>query len=181
MALPPLQMFDHRARYIEVPADITATVDHIVRIQLKINRLQESHRSSLAALEQAVARCPRVSPGAIADLCGSLRDVGSKGSMILNRAVPSDDRPAPAVDHPRLRNGVCVVYVLLRQNVPVYVGRSRQIRNRLKRHLNEGTKLFDRAEVYLVDGPAEAADLEAVLQQQHAPQYNVRIEKRGVA
>lgn len=75
------------------------------------------------------------------------------------------------------RNYAYLVYVLIKDNQIVYVGRSTDLKARLRQHRKD--KTFDRFEYKICKDRHEMQDLEALLIQQFNPKYNVRVEKRS--
>lgn len=75
------------------------------------------------------------------------------------------------------RNYAYLVYVLIDNNKIVYVGRSTNLKARLRQHRKD--KVFDRFEYKICANHNEMKDLEALLIQQFKPKYNVRVEKRS--
>lgn len=76
--------------------------------------------------------------------------------------------------HPR--KGINCVYLLLKDNQVIYIGRSANLKSRLNQHRRD--KDFDNSEFHRCDSLNQAKDLEAILIQQHRPILNQRIEKR---
>lgn len=155
------------------PDDVAANLHHVIRLSDKIRMLQDQLRESLDALAQSVNRWPEAQ-GNMTQLVNDLREADVPGrSTVVQRAGIKELGTR--------RFGTCdfAVYVLKRAGTAIYVGSSQSWRKRIKHHNSD--KVFDEVEVYECRTRADMLDLEAVLQQQHAPSMNVRIERRRPA
>lgn len=169
----------------DLPPDIQANLDHAMRLREKISKLSAALKDTGLSLEQSIRRNSLTIEQAVEiyrntqgiprrnEICsatgwtpGKLRYFISdceKRERLGRSYVPPD--------------GIHCVYVMFRHEVCVYVGRSKNMRSRIKQHEKNGNH-FDYIEVYQVRTFRESQDLEAVLQQQHKPVRNRRTEKR---
>jgi hypothetical protein len=158
---------------VPAPEDLLANLEFALRISAKIATLNEALQGALAAGSAAAERW-RSSGAHPQDMNGVyqfLRKADVPGRSEVGRILRN---PKP---HPAPGAGTPVVYVLLRGGTIVYVGQSTDVKARVGSH--RATKSFDAVELYICDSVLEAADLEAVLINQHLPQYNKRIERRN--
>lgn len=72
------------------------------------------------------------------------------------------------------RRGLPTVYLLLRDQEVVYVGKSMNVKGRLRTHWREGAKNIDAWQTIGCSSEAEALQLEGDLIFQHQPMYNVQ-------
>jgi predicted GIY-YIG superfamily endonuclease len=163
------------AERVPAPDDLLANVEHVLRVTAKIATLTDALQDAINATAVAAERWR--SSGA------HPRDMENVYQILRDGSVPGRGAMSPILrnpkPHPAPDAGVPVVYVLLRRGTIVYVGQSTDVKSRVSSHRR--TKSFDAVELYVCDSQLEAADLEAVLIDQHRPQYNKRIERRNGA
>lgn len=173
--------------FSSLPDDVQSNMQHAILIDQKIKRLEETRRQTLEALGESIAR-HRWDLDQAADLftfvsrypkmpflrtaCSRSGWNGQKIAYFLKERETQEEMGLRYIP----TSGVHAVYVLMMNGVVVYVGRSRNVRQRLKNHRRNN--IFDDYEVYICESLRESKDLEAVLQQQHRPLRNIRIEQR---
>lgn len=169
-----------------LPDSVAHTIQHLLLVQGKMKTLEAARRSTIEVLMDMIPKESWTLDEA-AHFMELLRKHGVKYRLELLSATGWSDQEIKyqlvfrqAKANPRrmkIPNGVHCVYVLMQHGVVVYIGRSRNLNARLSSHRASGNK-FDDWEVYPCRSADEAADLEAVLQQQHRPIRNKRTERR---
>lgn len=157
---------------------LRVTAAHISNIEKKISSLRKAREDAFRQLVQAAGR-ERLNFDDAASLYTMLKEYGIPASEAL-KAAGWTWQMIKQGSSPITGSGVHAVYALIVDGKVVYVGRSSNVRVRLRHHRRNGIA-YDRVEVYRCSSKAAAADLEAVLQQQHRPVMNRRIEKRTAA
>lgn len=171
-----------------LPEDVAANIEHIKRLRSKIESLEEIYDESARALSASVRRYRWSIDDAIL-LIESLPS--GRGFRHMMQAIQSSGwtrrQVTEIMKERRLRreqgnqympkNGTPCVYVLRLHGVTVYVGRSINVRERMKNHKKSGNT-YDDYEIYICESKKEMIDLEAVLIQQYRPVRNRRIERR---
>ncbi len=158
-----------------VPAGITATIDHIHRID------------ALDALVHAVG-CRTWDLEEAMQLLEYLREVGVEPGRAITAAGYSPQRLHHFHKHTARRDGLDgrrwapedgtpTVYLLLASTEVVYVGCTEHAVERVAAHRLSG-RPFDDAHYFTQPTLRDARDLEAVLIDQHRPVGNKRVEKR---
>jgi hypothetical protein len=171
-----------------LPDDVAANIDHIKRLRSKIQSLEEIYNESADALIASIKR-HRWSVDEAILLSESVPR--GRGFRFMGNAIPASGwngrQISQIIKDRRLRqeqgnqfiprHGTPCVYVLRLHGVTVYVGRSINVRERMKTHRKTGNT-YDAYEIYICESKKEMIDLEAVLIQQHRPIRNRRIERR---
>lgn len=175
-------------QHIQLPKDVQANLDHAIRIRQKIDRLEATYRESVAALDASISRHKWTFYEAL-ELYAAIPDdkrftwistafskTGwSRGE--IRYSIQEDDDRGGILNRYIPPKGTPTVYALIEDGQVVYVGRSMNVRNRMKQHRKSGNT-YDDYEIYICGSDNEMKDLEAVLIQQHHPRRNVRVERR---
>jgi hypothetical protein len=172
-----------------LPLDVISNIDHAEKIRLKIERLEEAYRETINALGQSICRYEWDLPSAF-DLFDYSDSRETKLPFIytargksgwtwqkINYAIQEITNRESLGNRYIPGKGTHTVYVLLRHGVCVYIGRSRNVKDRLKQHRHNSNN-YDDYQIYICKSLEESKDLEAILQQQHRPIRNKRIENR---
>lgn len=156
-----------------------AVQERIMSLQRRLETLIEAEKATLAALEAQGHRLPDPVPREHAEAAFARTSRHARKVLAcLGWSVVYDVAGAPPQLRRRGGEPAHAVYLLKLAGEVVYIGRSRNVRVRVKDHRRD--KTFDSVEVIPVDSAHAACDLEAVLLQQHRPRLNRRIEQRPV-
>lgn len=164
---------------------------HLLRISAKIIDLESKREDTLNATESSLKRRVWTIEEAV-ELWETTKRLEVVGRNTLVEAtgwsIQSLIRYKESGEIPPPMKGQNVVYLLLDGSEVVYIGCTRTAVKRLaqhrKRRRQDSEFQWDSTEFIRCDSEEHARDLEAILQQQHRPKYNKRIEKRttqGVA
>ena len=175
-----------------LPEGLADNLDHLANINRTLEKLKRAQRDTRAAILASAERaCPSTPEVAAASYDYTLEVVGLWHLKVLRAmgwgtvdAVQCALRRHGTTGPPPFERGTTLpgpgmpcVYALLIGQVVVYVGRTTNVRNRLKAHYTGG-KRYDSAEWWICDDEDVARDLEAILQRQHRPSWNLRTETR---
>jgi hypothetical protein len=155
-------------------------LQHLVLLKNKIDSLTQSYEAAIVATGTQMFR-DEIEEDAIIGVYHFLKQNNYRNRSVLieksgyNSNVLAYYARNETKAHPR--KGIHCVYLLIKDSEVVYVGRSQNLKLRLKQHRRD--KDFDRHEFYRCESIDKAKDLEAVLIQQHRPRLNQRIEKRS--
>jgi hypothetical protein len=174
-----------------VPESLAANIDHLGIINRQIERLIVAKRDAIHAVRSAAERAADEPPEVAAAAydytlervgCHHVTVLRAMGWSSIEHARTAGNRhgttgPPPLDPYAFPKQGTPCVYALLVGKTVTYVGRSLYVKQRLKQHYKDGRR-YDSAQWWACDSESEARDLEAVLQQQHRPAWNARIEAR---
>lgn len=167
--------------------DLEANLDHLRRLARHRQRLTEALADTVEATAASAARAD-MTPREVHDLMQELRELGVEHRGKISRAAGFSSSALRELAARGWRHhpapGVPCVYLLLEGAEVVYIGMTIGFTSRLASHnarRRRGEISFDNYEVIECVSENAAADLEAVLQQQHRPRFNKRIEQRKVS
>ena len=179
----------------ELPVGAASTIQHFLLLQSKVlsaqrrlKALNDTRRETVDVLSDLISKeswtfdqaahlvCLLDEHGVIA----KWKNVIMEGTGWTEHSIRLERAFQRAKSNPRgaqLLDGIECVYALMESGKVVHVGRTRRLSHRLRVHSTNGNT-FDDFEAYPCREANEAADLEAILQQQHRPVRNKRIEGR---
>lgn len=163
-----------------LPETSFTNLQHLLMLRSKIDTLKKSYEAAIVATGNQLYRDEVIEDHMIT-LYKFLKNNDVVGRSILVEAAGYNSNQLSYCArnetqmHPR--KGIHCVYLLLKENQVVYIGRSSNLKARLKQHKKD--KDFDSSQFYRCESFNDSRDLEAVLIQQHRPTLNLRIEKRS--
>lgn len=152
---------------------------HLENVKNKIQTLTENYDATLIAIGTQLRR-DQIEPMELAKIYKYMKsNKFSRFSNVITMAGYSYQQISYSAKNgtkPYPSKGNLVIYVLLKDNEIVYVGRSSNLRSRLEQH--KKTKDYDSFDFVFVKDKNQMKDLEALMIQQYRPKFNIRQEKR---